>query len=68
MNQLKMINPVKADQIQKMINNGGNPMGLLQQITSSYDNKTREAFYMQAKQMGFSDNLLNQVQNNINVN
>lgn len=42
-------------------------MELLKQVTGNFDDKTRNAFFQQAKQMGFSDDLLNQVQNGINA-
>ena len=61
MNQLKIINPTKANQVQNMIKNKDNPMELLKQVTSNYDDRTKEAFYTQAKQMGFSEDLLNQI-------
>ena len=44
-----------------MIKNKDNPMELLKQVTSNYDDRTKEAFYTQAKQMGFSEDLLNQI-------
>ena len=43
-------------------------MELLKQVTNGFDDKTRNAFFQQAKQMGFSEDLLNQVQNGINAN
>jgi hypothetical protein len=48
--------------------NKNNPMELFKQVTSNFDDNTRNAFFQQARQMGFSDDLLNQVQNGINTN
>lgn len=42
-------------------------MELLKQVTNNYDDKTKNAFFQQAKQMGFSDDLLNQIQSGINT-
>ena len=49
-------------QIQQLKKSNGDPMQLLKQVTNSYDDKTKDAFFQQAKQMGFNDELLNQVQ------
>ena len=54
--------------INKAMQNKDNPMELFKQVTSNYDDKTKKAFFQQAKQMGFSDSLLNQVQQSINTN
>ena len=48
-------------QIEQLKQSNGNPMEMLKQVTSNYDDKTKQAFYTQAKQMGFSDDLLNQL-------
>lgn len=56
-----------ANQVQQMIKNNGNPMELFKQITTNYDEKTRNDFFNQARQMGFNEELLNQVQNGINT-
>ena len=66
MGQLKIKNPQMANQVQEMIKSNGNPMELFKQITSKYDDNTKNAFFNQAKQMGFSEELLNQVQSGIN--
>lgn len=42
-------------------------MELFKQVTSNFDDNTKQAFFNQAKQMGFSDDLLNQVQTGINT-
>lgn len=59
-----MKNPQMANQIINMINSGGNPYELLKQITSNYTPEQSNKFYEQAKQYGFDDELLKQVQNN----
>ena len=68
MGQLKAKNPMMANQIQEMINNGANPMNLFKQVMNNYDENTKSAFYNQAKQMGFSEEFLNQVKSGINTN
>jgi hypothetical protein len=47
--------------------NQSNPMGLIQQITSNFTPQQSEQFFQQARQMGFSEEILNQVQNGINT-
>ena len=54
-------------QIQQLKKSNGDPMQLLKQVTNNYDEKTKDAFFQQAKQMGFNDELLNQVQDGINT-
>ena len=64
MGQLKIKNPQMANQVQEMIKSNGNPMELFKQVTKNFDDSTRNSFFNQAKQMGFSEELLNQVQTN----
>lgn len=54
--------------VNQAMQNKDNPMQLFKQITNNYDDKTKNAFFQQAKQMGFSDELLNQAQQGINTN
>ena len=68
MSQLKAKNPQMFQQIEQLKQSNGNPMDLLKKVTSNYDDKTRNAFFQQAKQMGFSEDFLNQVKNGINTN
>ena len=56
------------NKVNQAIQNKNNPMELFKQVTSNFDDKTKNAFFQQAKQMGFSDDLLNQVQQSINTN
>lgn len=47
--------------------NQNNPMELFKQITSNYSDEQMNNFYKQAEQMGFSEELINQVKNGINT-
>lgn len=67
MGQLKVKNPAMANQIQNMINNGANPYGLLKQVVGGFDEQTRNNFFAQAEQFGFSKEYLQKVQNGINT-
>ena len=58
-----MTNPQQANQITSLMNSKGNPYELFKQLTSSYTPEQLNQFYSQAKQYGFSDELLKQVQN-----
>ena len=53
--------------INQAMQNRNNPMELFKQVTSNFDDNKRNAFFQQARQMGFSDELINQVQNGINT-
>lgn len=64
---MKAKNPQAFQQIEQLRQSNGNPMELLKQVTNNYDDKTKNAFFQQAKQMGFSDDLLNQIQSGINT-
>jgi alcohol dehydrogenase class IV len=63
LNQLKMKNPQMANQVINMINSGGNPYELFKQVTKGYTPEQANKFYEQAKQYGFDEELLKQVQN-----
>lgn len=54
-------------QINQLRQSNGNPMELFKQVMNNYDDKKRNAFFQQAKQMGFNEELLNQVQSGINT-
>lgn len=60
MNQLKMRNPQKANQIQKMMSNNGNPRELLNQTMSSYSPEQIKQFIQYANSMGISTEQLSQ--------
>ena len=53
--------------VNQAMQNKNNPMELFKQVTSNFDDKTKNEFFIQARQMGFSDDLLKQVQNGINT-
>ena len=54
--------------VNQAMQNKNNPMELFKQVTKNFDDKTKNEFFNQAKQMGFSDNLIEQVKNGINTN
>lgn len=59
MNQLKAKNP----QMYQMINQRkNNPVELLKDTIGRYTPEQREAFFNQAKMMGFPDNVLQEIQ------
>lgn len=63
--RVKSVNPQGYQMINNLIQNGGNPMGLLQQILGGKPSSQLNNFFNQAKSMGFPDELLQQVQNGI---
>ena len=44
--------------------NQSNPIEIFKQITNGYSNDQMNNFYNQARNMGFSDDLINQLKNN----
>ena len=54
--------------INQAIQNKNNPMELFKQVTNNYTPEQMNNFYNQAKQMGFSEDLLNQVKSGISTN
>lgn len=65
--QLKMRNPQKANQIQSLMTNNTNPMELLKEITKDKTLEQKESFYNYVKQFGFSNDVMEQLQNGINT-
>jgi len=63
--RVKSVNPQGYQMINSLMQNGGNPMGLLQQILGGKTSNQINNFFNQAKSMGFPDELLQQVQNGI---
>ena len=61
MNQLKIKNPMMYQQINQLKQSNGNPMELLKQVTGNYSKEQMNNFINQAKQMGFNEELLNQI-------
>ena len=51
-----------VDQLRR---NQGNPLELLKQVTSNYTPEQMQNFYATAQQMGFPNEFLNEIQNNI---
>ena len=47
--------------------NQNNPIEVFKQVTSKYSTEQMDSFYKQAKNMGFSDELINEVKNGINI-
>lgn len=63
--RVKNTNPQGYELVNNMMQNGGNPMGLLQQMLGNKSSEQLNNFFGQAKSLGFSDDLLRQVQNGI---
>ena len=55
--QLKTRNPQKANQVQSLMNNNGNPMELLKEITKDKTPEQMESFYNYIKQLGFNNDV-----------
>lgn len=53
--------------VSQAMQNRNNPMQLFKQVIGNFDENTKNNFFQQAKQMGFSDELINQVKNGINT-
>ena len=47
--------------VNQAMQNKNNPMELFKQITSNYTPEQMDSFINQARQMGFSEDLLNQI-------
>jgi hypothetical protein len=47
--------------VNQAIENKGNPQEMLKEITSKYDDKTKELFIKQAGQMGFTEDYIKKV-------
>ena len=63
--RVKTNNPEGYQMVSSMMQNGGNPMTILQQILGNKSSEQLNSFFGQAKNIGFSDDLLRQVQNGI---
>jgi len=65
MNQLRMRNP----QLYQILNlNRNNPIDLLKQMASNSSNEQMEQLFNKAKQMGFPNEVLVEIQNQIGMN
>ena len=60
-NRLQQMNPQMYQLYQTARQQNANPEDMLKQITRNYDENTMKQFKQQAKQFGFSDDLLNQL-------
>ena len=67
MNQLKIKNPQMFNMISQAQKNKQNPMELFNQVTSGYSQEQMNNLMAQARNMGFPENILNQVQEGINT-
>ena len=47
--------------------NQSNPIEIFKQVTNGYSNEQMNNFYNQAKNMGFSDDLINQLKNGVDT-
>lgn len=53
--------------VEQAIQNQNNPMDLLKQVTGSYSSEQMQNFYRTAQTMGFPNDVLNEVQNQLNI-
>ena len=53
--------------IEQLRQNQSNPIEIFKQVTNGYSNDQMNNFYNQAKNMGFSDDLINQLKNGVDT-
>lgn len=63
--RMSKINPQGYEVVNNMMKNGENPMTALQKMLGGKSSEQLNQFFGQAKNMGFPDELLSQVQNGI---
>jgi hypothetical protein len=63
MNRLRNINPQGYQTVNSMMQSGGNPKQLLQQMVGNADNNQMQHVLQQGRSMGIPDNILSQLQN-----
>lgn len=51
--------------VNQAMQNRNNPMELFKQVIGGFDDKTKDSFFQQARQMGFSEELISNVQSGI---
>lgn len=56
-----MRSPQAYQMVNQAINNNNDPMEMFKQVTSNYDDKTKELFIQQAEKAGFSKEYLNEL-------
>lgn len=67
MNQVKAKNPQAFRRIEQLMQNQSNPIEIFKQVTNGYSNEQMNNFYNQARNMGFSDDLINQLKNGVDT-
>jgi len=65
MNQLKAKNPQMYQMIEQARQGNADPMQLFKQVTNGYTPEDMNNLYSKAKQMGFPEDALQQIQNNM---
>ena len=53
--------------IEQLRQNQSNPIEIFKQVTNGYSNDQMNNFYNQARNMGFSDDLINQLKNGVDT-
>ena len=61
MGQLKARNPQAYQTVEKAMQNQSNPIDLFKQITSNRSPEQMSTFYKQIEQMGFPNDVINQL-------
>lgn len=64
---MKIKNPQAFRRIEQLMQNQSNPIEIFKQVTNGYSNDQMNNFYNQARNMGFSDDLINQLKNGVDT-
>ena len=64
---MKAKNPQAFRRIEQLMQNQSNPIEIFKQVTNGYSNEQMNNFYNQARNMGFSDDLINQLKNGVDT-
>ena len=64
---MKIKNPQMFQRIEQLRKNQSNPVEIFKQVTNGYSNDQMNNFYNQARNMGFSDDLINQLKNGVDT-
>ena len=64
---MKIKNPQMFQRIEQLRQNQSNPIEIFKQVTNGYSNDQMNNFYNQARNMGFSDDLINQLKNGVDT-
>jgi hypothetical protein len=54
--------------IEQLRQNQSNPVEIFKQVTSGYSQNQMDNFFNQAKNMGFNENLINQLRQGVDTN